>query len=522
MTAYHPKHMGRFSILLLVVLASCGSPKGAELAGLPAPATLEARNVSLTASSTRRGIDTLAHSSNDWELPPALTVRSDEGGIGWAVYQLDPPAGLTPQRVEMQLHYNGHGWIGLANFASGSWEFTEHDMLETRNFELDGAGCLSPGGHVYVAVVAYNGFSLTVNSVSLIASDNKPGWKTVTVDGTGTVGGYTSLALVNGKPAISYCDFGNKKLKYAFSSNADGSSGWTTVIAANTSTGIFSSLAVINGKPAISYCEDNSGNLMYAYSSSIDGSTGWTSLSIDTSGSLRYRTSLAAIDSRPAIGYCMGNEIGGDLKYAYSNAANGSSGWTTLTVDSPGDVGFSSSLVLASGKPAISYYDSTAGQLKFAYSATSNGSSGWTALTVDSGFGVEYALKGAALSIVNGLPAISYLDSTTYALKYAYSSAADGSSGWTTTTVDASGEVGEYNSLAVINGRPAVSYYDATNGALVYAQSSTADGSSGWETEIVDFIDDIRYTSLLEVNGRPAISYMDATNWDLKYAVQQD
>lgn len=96
----------------------------------------------------------------------------------------------------------------------------------------------------------------------------------------------------------------------------------------------------------------------------------------------------------------------------------------------------------------------------------------------------------------------------------------DGSSDWSNLTVDVgTGFVGLHSSLAVVDGRPAVSYYDADNLHLKYAWSSTADGSSGWNTLAVDALGSVgEFTSLAVLaNGRPAISYYG--NTDLKYAV---
>jgi hypothetical protein len=76
-----------------------------------------------------------------------------------------------------------------------------------------------------------------------------------------------------------------------------------------------------------------------------------------------------------------------------------------------------------------------------------------------------------SLAVVAGRPAISYLDSTNYNLKFAINSAADGSGTWTAIAVDSAGNVGEYTSLAVVDGRPAISYYDNTNGDLKFVIS---------------------------------------------------
>jgi hypothetical protein len=346
------------------------------------------------------------------------------------------------------------------------------------------------------------------------------GWTTLTVDSAASVGNSPSLAVVNGVPAISYTDATNGDLKYALSSTADGkqAADWACITVASTNdTGLYSSLAVINGAPAIAYYDLDSDALMYAFSSTVDGASpgDWGTTQVAGPAGLSTRASLAEVNGFPAIGYYDSSNT--NLDYAYSTTADGSDNWSTVVVDGFGsDVGNFPSLAVVNAKPALSYYDETNGHLKYAYSSTANGSSGWSSVTVDSGLDVGY---DTSLAVVDGFPAISYGDGGVGALKYAWSSAVDGSSGWNTLQVDGAPNVGSYTSLAVINGVPAIGYRDNPGGALKYAWSAAPDGSLGWSNFTVDGTGDAGVTlTLAAVDGKPALAYYAATPAVLRYA----
>jgi hypothetical protein len=339
--------------------------------------------------------------------------------------------------------------------------------------------------------------------------------------GGSSLGLHTSLAVVNGRPAISYQDSYSGGIKYAIAPNADGSGTWTflTVESADY-VGSYTSLAVVNGRPAISYHDITNADLKYAIAPTADGTSGaWTILTVDSVGDVGLYTSLAVVNGRPAISYR--DTTNADLKFAIASSADGTGGaWTLLTVDSPGDVGRSTSLAVVNGRPAISYRDTTNADLKFAIAPNADGTGTWTTFTVDSTGDVG---DDTSLAVVNGRPAISYRNTTNADLKYAIAPTPDGGGTWTTLTVDSAG--GSYTSLAVVNGRPAIGYYVNGNKNTKYAIAPSADGTGGaWTTFTVDGSLEGGYTSLAVVNGRPAISYYDGENFSstLKYAQLPD
>jgi len=229
---------------------------------------------------------------------------------------------------------------------------------------------LPPGAHVgrspEARPWALPGTAETARPTSLI-------WHIETVDSTGNVGYDTSLALdASDNPHISYFDITHRDLKYThFDGTCLGQAqGWQIeTVDSSGEVGWYTSLALdANDHPHISYYDWTNEDLKYAH---FDG-TSWLTETVDSAGSVGGSTSLALDASdHPHISYFDYDNF--DLKYAHldSSGLGQAQGWQIETVDGRAclvNVGLYTSLALdASGRPHISYHDLDNGALKYAW-----------------------------------------------------------------------------------------------------------------------------------------------------------
>ncbi len=232
-------------------------------------------------------------------------------------------------------------------------------------------------------------------------------WHIESVDTAGNVGKTTSIALdASDNPHISYMDYPNYDLKYAYYDGSD----WQIeyVDTGGDVVGYYISIALDGSdNPHISYFDGTNGDLKYAYYDGAD----WQIEAVDTEGAVGYYTSIALDASdNPHISYQ--DYPNYDLKYAYYDGSD----WQIEYVDTGGDVvGYFTSIALdGSDNPHISYYDWTNGDLKYAY----YDGTAWQVESVDTaertGFHTSIALDAS------DTPYISYFDNTNHDLKYAY------------------------------------------------------------------------------------------------------
>ena len=321
-------------------------------------------------------------------------------------------------------------------------------------------------------------------------------WEYSTVDNEGWTNiKDTSLAVLpDGTPAIAYLhnpgDWGGYDLRYAHRQD----DAWAITVVREF-VGNSASLAILpTGQPAIAY---DTTDLRFACCTDGD----WTDTAITPVTPGGGYVGLAIQPSGlPIISYAHGREPypDRDLMYAQYDGLD----WTTLPIDTVGDVGtYSSITLLPSGAPAIAYYDATNGRLKFAWYTPDTWS--WSTSVVDDSGNVGPHTSIATLP--SGHPAISYYDAAGAALKYAQY---DGEH-WATTTIDAETGTGQYTSLAVLpSGQPTISYFNPNGAHIRYAWRS----NGSWHIATVDTSAPLGgYTSLAILpSGHPAIAYYRA------------
>ncbi len=245
--------------------------------------------------------------------------------------------------------------------------------------------------------------------------------------------------------------------------------------------------------------------------------------------------SAVAVDKVKAYWIDMALDSNGFPYISYYNAdsqslwmvtVDGDGNWVKEEVDSDGDVGQYSRIVVVNDDPIIAYYDATNGRLKLAYRR--NGL--WNITIIDNSPNVGTWIGMAADK--NGMVHISYIDENNEDLKYARW---DGNSSVVQEVDDGITEAGggaiiRQTSIAIDSlGYPHIAYYDGFLGDLRYAYYDPQQGA--WVKEVIDdppegdtSQEDLgKWNSIvLDENDNPYIAYSDSTNFKIKLAYNTD
>ena len=287
-------------------------------------------------------------------------LRVDAGGE-FTSLAVDP-AGIVSvgylDAVALQLKYwrlnAGQGFIQTVDSGTGQGGLSYYDSIK-----------LDAQGRPQISYYDWRAPDGTTSQSKLkYAVLNGTSWSTEFVDPVSGRGRYNSLALdASGNPQIAYRDDIDGQLRLAKKAGT-----WTTQVVDSSlnSPGWFPSISLNGlGQPRISYIAGTTGQLRYA---AFDGVL-WHFENVDGVGTLTsFSATSLALDSggNPHIAYY--DASAGSLKYASRSGPVIGGTWTVQTVDSVGDVGGYSSLILdATGRPIISYFDATTQALKIAY-----------------------------------------------------------------------------------------------------------------------------------------------------------
>lgn len=319
--------------------------------------------------------------------------------------------------------------------------------------------------------ITASGFSGTVDfpAAAQVPSD------TITTESVATI----SAAIVDGRPAVSFSGDDGQTLKFAINASADGSGAWaiSSIATGQPATGGligFSSLTVIDGKPAIAFQEGSPlGILKFAINSAADGSGIWSINTVAPGvGAVIGAQSLAMIDGRPAIAFSDSNVTPGQ-QFAINTAADGSGTWNLSDIGFPGLVFEGAALAVVDGRPAIAYHDQFGGldsSLRFAINSMADATGSWTMTIVRpaGSQGVPYHFP--RLALVNGFPAISFYfsgstNSTVSSQRYRINTEVDATGSWNGLNllgaqedlIGAGSDIAQ-SGLAVIGGIPVVTH----------------------------------------------------------------
>ena len=376
-------------------------------------------------------------------------------------------------------------------------------------------------------------------------------WTCTTVDSTGDVGSYTSLAIgADGFPVIAYRDNGNKALKYVDCANATCSSydsGPLTVDdpGSGTFSGAYISLAVgADGSPVISYYSDEGNKYVKVAKYVGSGGSGCTGATEPTkwkcsNANASFTESSGGIslvigrDGNPSILFhsTQGGNIHAKLIKCNNPACapdvNGNSDETITTIDPFGGISFLTLAIGTDGYPVIAYtsgsYLEVAKMLPIAEIQPSWGTSGasgdnltaaaagtcyggtawqdgeWTEAAKSNKDAVNLGTsKCTELAFM--IDTSEAVPGTTYRLRLVENlgSALLGYSYYPTFTISSAGDSSRYSKEAVMT-----------------SDSTCLD--SGYTCNTVDSTGDTgAYPSLaIGTDGYPVISYYDNTNYDL-------
>ncbi len=497
-------------------------------AGLPDVAALShLRTVSEQFDYTKLGSEALLRSPGSQVEGTDLRLDATAGGPGggadfeWAVFSHTPGAETLIQATVNFTASSGAAFIGTADYSSEHWVWSG-PFTSAQGVNLGFAGAVSGTGNCYIAVVAARGHNLALQSVVFLTEGGGTGLDIIEIDTAGDTGVWPSMLLVEGHPAIAYCDFNATALEdgdlmYVRANDPQGST-WGTPVLVDSSgdTGHEPSLVLVNGNPAICYHDFGSDTLLYVRAMDATGQTWNTPQTLRDSGSWGHYAEMEVVNGNPAIVHF--NWDTDELNYMRADDADGAV-WgadvlldTLTTVD---EIHPNWSLAVANGNPAVAYADVPAGFLKYVRASDANGTAWSPAVTIKPN-GVQYVELEVG---PDGRPCISYYNTSIGVLEFCRASNTDGSAWGAAVVVDDRSNTGLTSSMAFLDGKPALSYYSLVNGNLGFALSDDSSGASWSDLRTLDAVGDTGgVPDLLNMgDGSLAVAYTDIENYDLQY-----
>jgi len=301
------------------------------------------------------------------------------------------------------------------------------------------------------------------------------------IDSYGGAGKWTSLQDVGGQPAISYFadvyeGTETPEIRYIRATDADGTA-WSPYVVVDNTVGTNSghtSMAMVNGNPALCYYQYSPGeDLYYVRASDSTGSIWPTPTSVYTADIAGEFSNLLVVNGNPAIAFRTMNTDSGEMRYIRATDSSGASWGSAVIIDpgvprsaeEPWRAGYQATMAIVNGNPAVAYEQNKKldPNLK-QYFCRANDASGtsWGSPQVLAATGVN---AFSSLSYINNKPVISYIDGGDGYLKLRSGSDQNGTAFDTPESVtNQAGIDGGYTHALTISGRTAVVYYDGRTG----------------------------------------------------------
>ena len=504
------------------------------LSGLPCFSELDSL---ASAHSRQASADNIQDGSAFFKSSPGAVVSGSElilnasNKFEWAIYSYDPAGAPLLQVSVDPTVTSGSYYLPLPDHVTGRW-FLSLPLTSAIGSSLGYPGATSAAGLAYCAVIVPAGNSSTVITVNFVTDDTPP-LEPIDAVSEGFSGWYANIEMVEGRPAIAYCEFEssdpvlgqeNGTLMYVRANDALGAAwGAPMEIDTNGDTGYTPDLLVVNGQPAIAYHKFDDEILMYVRATDTTGSAWGTPLEVDSTGNVGGFPHMELVNAAPAIVHLHWPSGGGaDLKYVRASDANGASWGSPVSIAAlsadPGDEDFSDdwSLAVVNGRPAVAYADENIGPLSYIRASDADGAL-WSEAAVQ--VASDTVQWNDLMVLGDGTPCISFYNRSSGELQFARASDNNGSAWGSAVTVDNRSDPGYFSDMILFNDKPVIAYYSALSGDLGIAFADDSAGSAWSDLRTLDATGNTGgFPSILPLsNGTLGISYLDADTDDLRY-----
>ncbi|MCC7478702.1 carboxypeptidase-like regulatory domain-containing protein [bacterium] len=180
----------------------------------PLPLDLGGRNKSASALQNfiQTGNQALDRSAGAVDNGTKITLTAGPGEMQWAMYEFTPPTDLVYSALFTMVPKAGTGsYIAIGNYASQRWDF-KGPYPATPGFaafaSLNNGDFISPSGHIYLLVLAWNNTTTELTQVQVSGDDGQAptydiSGKVVRAENNQPLAGVTLTMLPGGATAFS-------------------------------------------------------------------------------------------------------------------------------------------------------------------------------------------------------------------------------------------------------------------------------------------------------------------------------